>query len=124
MPIGIPTIVAKEPSVYILASKPNGMLYIGVSSEPWHRVNAHKQGLVEGFTNKYGVKTLVYIEFHESMEAAILREKRMKKWNRAWKVRLINQLNPQWQDLWQPSGEISACGPGGQVAIGDVNAIE
>ena len=115
MPVGIPTIFAKEPSVYILASKRNGVLYTGVSSAPWDRINAHKQGLIDGFTRKYGVGILVYIEFHDTMDVAITREKRIKKWNRAWKVRLIEQSNPEWQDLWLPSGEILAHGRGGQV---------
>ena len=115
MPIGIPTIFAKQPSVYILASGRNGTLYTGVSSEPWDRVNTHKQGLIEGFTKRYGVKTLVYIEFHDTMDAAIARETRIKKWNRAWKVRLIGQMNPEWQDLWLPSGEILSHGCGGLV---------
>lgn len=89
-------------------------LYIGVSSEVWDRVNAHKQGLIEGFTLKYGVKRLVYIEFHDDMTAAIKREKQLKKWNRAWKIRLIEQMNPEWQDLWCPTGELLASGRSGQ----------
>ena len=114
MPIGIQTRFAKEPAVYILASKPHGVLYVGVTSEPWDRIAQHKQGLIEGFTKKYGIKTLVYLEFHDDMEQAILREKRLKKWNRAWKVRLIEQMNPEWQDLWLPSGELLQHGPGAQ----------
>lgn len=110
----MPTRFAKEPSVYILASKRNGVLYIGVSGAPWDRINAHKQGLVEGFTKKYNVKTLVYVEFHETIDDAIRRETRLKKWNRAWKVRLIEQINPEWRDLWLPSGELLGYGAGGQ----------
>lgn len=105
---------SKEPAVYILASKRDGVLYIGVSSEPWDRVNAHKQGLLEGFTRKYAVKTLVYIEFFDDMPSAIRREKQLKKWNRGWKVRLIEQINPEWQDLWLPTGELLRVGRGGQ----------
>ncbi len=115
MPIGIPTIFAKEPTVYILASERNGALYTGVTSAPWDRINAHKQRLLEGFTRTYRVSTLVYIEFHDSMGEAITREKRIKKWNRAWKVHLIEQLNPEWEDLWLPSGEILTHGRGGQT---------
>jgi len=107
----------------MLASRRNGVLYIGVSSEPWDRINAHKQGLIEGFTNKYGVKTLVYLEFHKSMEEAIKREKQLKKWNRGWKVRLIEQMNPEWQDLWLPTGELLMMGKGGQV-LPDVNSLK
>lgn len=115
MPLAMPTRFAKEPSVYILASRPNGILYVGVTSEPWDRVNEHKQGLIPGFTRKHGVKTLVYIEFHDNMDEAIRRETRLKKWNRAWKVRLIHQVNPEWSDLWLPSGELLMAGPGGQT---------
>ena len=89
----------KEPCVYILASKRDGILYIGVTSEIFERVVLH---------------TLVYVEFHDTMASAIQREKRMKKWNRAWKVRRINEVNPQWIDLWQASGEILSHGPGGR----------
>jgi len=113
LPIGLQTRFAKEPAVYILASKPNGVLYVGVTSEPWDRVSQHKQGLIEGFTKKYRVTTLVYLEFYDDMEQAIRREKQLKKWNRAWKVRLIEQINPEWQDLWLPTGELlqrGACG--------------
>jgi len=108
---------AKEPAVYILASKRNGVLYIGVSSAPWDRINSHKQGLIEGFTHRYSIKTLVYIEFHDDMLAAIRREKQLKKWNRAWKVRLIEQMNPEWQDLWLPSGELLMAREGGQTSV-------
>ena len=119
MPIGMPTRFAKEPSVYILASKRDGILYVGVTSEPWDRVNAHKQGLIDGFTKKYDVSMLVYIEFHEDMNGAIRREKQLKKWNRAWKVRLIQEVNPEWHDLWLPSGEILMQGPAGRVSRRD-----
>ena len=90
----------KQPCVYILASKRNGTLYIGVTSDLFIRVGTHKQDLIEGFTKRYGVHRLVYYEMHETMEAAILREKRLKKWNRAWKLRLIEGMNPEWEDLF------------------------
>ena len=119
MIIGMPTRFAKEPCVYILASQPNGVLYTGVTSAVWDRVNEHKQGLIEGFTKKYGVKMLVYAEFHDSMDEAIRREKRIKTWNRAWKVRLIGEMNPEWADLWLATGEILPHGPGGQAVPRD-----
>jgi len=84
----------------MLASKRNGTLYIGVSSDLTQRIWQHKQGLVKGFTDKYDVHILVYYEIHEDMVAAITREKQLKKWNRAWKVRLIEENNPKWHDLW------------------------
>lgn len=90
----------KQPAVYILASKRNGTLYIGVTSDLVKRVWQHKNDLAEGFTKKYGVHTLVHYELHDTMAAAILREKQMKKWNRAWKIELIEKENPAWNDLW------------------------
>lgn len=91
----------KQPAVYILASQRNGTLYIGVTSNLVQRVWQHKQDLVEGFTKKYSVHILVYFEQHEDMQSAITREKQLKKWNRAWKLSLIEKQNPQWLDLWQ-----------------------
>ena len=91
--------MAKRPCVYILASRKYGTLYVGVTSNLAVRLEAHLGGEIEGFTKKYGVTRLVYAEFHETMEAAILREKQIKKWRRAWKVRLIEQMNPEWKDL-------------------------
>ena len=85
--------------VYILASKPYGTLYIGVTSNLPARVEAHHRGSVEGFTKEYGVHTLVYFEVHAEMYEAIQREKRLKKWIRAWKIRLIEGMNPEWKDL-------------------------
>jgi putative endonuclease len=90
----------KQPCVYMLASTRNGTLYIGVTSDLVRRVYDHKNGSVEGFTKRYGVHTLVWYESHESMESAITREKRMKKWNRDWKIRLLEELNPDWKDLY------------------------
>ena len=98
----------KDPCVYIVASAPNGVLYIGVTSDLSGRMDEHTKGLLEGFTKKYGVKLLVYYEFFETMQEAIQREKRLKEWQRAWKVRLILSMNPEWKNLYDPeSGEIS-----------------
>jgi putative endonuclease len=91
----------KQPAVYILASRRNGTLYIGVTSNLQERAWQHKNDLVEGFTKRYGVHRLVYYELHEDMVSAITREKQMKKWNRAWKLELIERQNPGWQDLWE-----------------------
>jgi putative endonuclease len=90
----------KQPAVYILASRRNGTLYVGVTSDPVRRVWKHKQDLVEGFTKKYRVHRLVYVELHAEMAEAIQREKRIKKWNREWKIALIEKCNPGWNDLW------------------------
>ena len=87
------------PVVYILASRRNGTLYTGVTSDLPGRVYKHREGLIAGFTRQYGVKMLVWFEQHSTMEQAILREKRIKKWNRAWKLRLIEESNPDWRDL-------------------------
>ncbi|MYB75687.1 MAG: GIY-YIG nuclease family protein [Chloroflexi bacterium] len=90
----------KTPCVYIFANKPNGTLYIGVTSDLAGRVWQHKSDLVEGFTKQYGVHRLAWYEVHETMESAITREKALKKWNRAWKIELIEKTNPQWADLY------------------------
>ena len=90
----------KQPAVHILASKRNGTLYTGVTSDLHKRIWEHQQGITEGFTNRYRVHQLVYFELHEDMLAAITREKQIKKWNRAWKLRIIEQQNPNWDDLW------------------------
>ena len=92
--------MAKQFFVYIMASRRNGTLYIGVTSNPAPRIWLHKHGLVEGFTKKYEVKMLVYFEPHQTAESAITREKQLKKWERAWKIRLIEQGNPEWRDLY------------------------
>ena len=86
--------------VYILASNKNGTLYIGVTSNLVKRIYEHKNELAEGFTKKYSVHKLVYFEITESVESAIAREKQLKKWNRAWKIRLIEKTNPEWRDLY------------------------
>ena len=90
----------KQPAVYMMASGVHGTLYIGVTSDLIQRVWQHREGVAEGFTQRYGVKRLVWYERHQSMEAAILREKALKKWQRAWKVRLIEESNLPWRDLW------------------------
>jgi len=81
----------RQPAVYILASRRNGTLYIGVTSDLVKRAYEHKQDLIEGFTKQYGVHQLVYFEMHEDMVSAITREKQLKKWNRAWKIELIER---------------------------------
>ena len=90
----------RQPCVYLLASGRNGTLYIGVTSNLAGRIWQHREHVVAGFTDKYGVTKLVWYELHGTMEEAILREKRIKKWNRAWKIRLIDEKNPSWRDLW------------------------
>jgi putative endonuclease len=89
----------KQPCVYILASRRNGTLYVGVTSDLVKRVWEHKNHVVAGFTRKYGVDRLVWYEVHTSMESAIRREKAIKEWKRAWKVELIEKSNPEWADL-------------------------
>ena len=86
--------------VYILASRIGGTLYIGVTNDLVHRVGEHRLELMKGFTKRYGVHKLVYFEQFDDIENAIVREKRLKNWNRAWKVRLIEELNPNWDDLY------------------------
>jgi putative endonuclease len=84
----------------MLASGRNGTLYIGVTSSLEDRVSLHKQKLIDGFTKRYGVHQLVYYEMHATMPEAIRREKQLKKWNRAWKIRLIERMNSEWVDLF------------------------
>ena len=90
----------KQPAVYILTSQRNGTLYVGVTSDLVKRIWEHKHGVTDGFTKKYAVHMLVYYELHGDMAAAISREKQLKKWNRAWKLRLIEEKNPDWDDLY------------------------
>src|ERR1700756_4596179 len=85
--------------VYILASKPGGTLYIGVTNNLVRRVYEHREGLAESFTKRYGIKTLVYFEAHETVAAALQREKNIKHWSREWKIDLIVAGNPDWRDL-------------------------
>ena len=89
-----------QPAVYILASKPQGTLYVGVTSDLVKRVWQHKNNLAEGFTQKYGVHTLVFFELHATMYDAISREKQLKAGSRAKKLALIEAMNPTWQDLY------------------------
>lgn len=90
----------RQPCVYILASKRNGTLYIGVTSDLIKRAWEHKNDLVDGFTKEYGVHQLVYFEMLDDMASAIQREKQLKKWNRNWKIQLIEKENPEWADLY------------------------
>lgn len=92
--------VHKQPCVYLLASKRNGILYVGVTSNPVKRVWEHKSDAVEGFTKRYGVHMLVWYEVHENMESAIAREKAIKEWKRSWQLELIEAANPSWRDLY------------------------
>jgi putative endonuclease len=87
--------------VYLLASKRNGTLYAGVTSDLVKRIWQHKNKLEDGFTKKYGVDKLVYYEIHSTAETAIRREKQIKKWRRPWKLRLIEENNPRWRDLYE-----------------------
>ena len=91
----------KQPCVYILASKRNGTLYTGVTSNLVKRVWEHKNNVVDGFTKKYNVHTLVWYEVHETMESAISREKTIKNWKRDWKIKVIEEMNAQWRDLYE-----------------------
>jgi putative endonuclease len=89
----------KHAAVYILASRRNGTLYTGVTSNLLRRVWEHKNGRVEGFTRNYGVSILVYCEWHDDIRSAIEREKQIKKWRRSWKLAMIERENPEWRDL-------------------------
>ena len=89
----------KQHYVYILASKRNGTLYIGVTNNLLRRVNEHKSNIIAGFTKKYNVHNLVYYEVHNGIHAAMTREKQMKKWKRQYKIKLIESFNPDWVDL-------------------------
>ena len=90
----------KQPCVYILASRRNGTLYVGVTSNLINRVFQHRNDMAEGFTQRYRVHSLVWYEVHERMDGAILREKEIKKWQRTAKIGLIEASNPDWRDLW------------------------
>jgi len=86
--------------VYILCNKPRGTLYVGASNELLRRTWEHKNKVVPGFTAKYGVDRLVWFELHQWIEEALLRESRIKRWRRDWKIRLIEESNPDWHDLF------------------------
>ena len=90
-----------QPAVYILSSQRNGTLYTGVTSDLIKRIWEHRSNVVEGFTKRYSVHLLVYFELHGDMVSAITREKQIKKWNRAWKIQLIESKNAEWRDLWE-----------------------
>lgn len=94
-------ITMKSFFVYILASRRNGTLYIGVTSDIVKRIHEHKTKAAKGFTQKYGIDRLVYLEAHDTAETAILRERQMKEWKRAWKISLIEKSNPDWRDLYE-----------------------
>ena len=90
----------KQSAVYILATGKRGTLYIGVTSNLIARTWQHREHVVEGFTKRYDVTKLVWYELHGTMDTSILREKQLKKWNREWKLRLVQEFNPEWRDLW------------------------
>ena len=91
----------KQSFVYIMASKRNGTLYIGVTNDLMKRAYEHREGLIDGFSKRYGCKQLVWYEVHDRVDEAIHREKQMKEWRRAWKLRAIKAANPNWNDLFQ-----------------------
>ena len=93
--------MAKQPSVYMLASQRNGTLYVGVTAHLRERIHQHREGIVSGFTKRYAVKQLVWFEFHADMPTAIAREKAIKEWKRAWKIELIEVSNQFWRDLYE-----------------------
>jgi len=86
--------------VYILASRPRGTLYVGMTSDLVRRIYQHREGMIAGFTKEHGIKSLAYYEQHATAIAAIQREKNIKHWSRKWKIDLIRSLNPDWRDLW------------------------
>ena len=93
--------MSKGGFVYIMASQRNGTIYIGVNSDLPKRAWEHREGMIEGFTKKYGCKLLVWFEQHDDIEEAIRRERQMKEWKRAWKLRVIEEQNPDWNDLFE-----------------------
>ncbi|MES2904440.1 MAG: GIY-YIG nuclease family protein [Pseudomonadota bacterium] len=93
-----------SPTVYLLASQRNGTLYVGVTSNLIARMHQHREAVIPGFTRKHGIKLLVWFEQHATMDSAIMREKRIKKWERNWKLELIEAGNPDWRDLAEGFG--------------------
>lgn len=87
--------------VYILASRPRGVLYVGITNDPARRIYQHREGLADGFTKRFQVKHLVYVESHDDVRDAIAREKRIKRWKRDWKIELVERTNPDWNDLYE-----------------------
>jgi len=104
--------------VYILASRRNGTLYVGVTNQLVRRVGQHREGTARSFTNKYKITRLVYLEPHQSIEEAISREKSLKKWRREWKLNLIEGFNPQWRDLWDEIAKGEQIAPGSRLGSG------
>jgi putative endonuclease len=94
----------KDPAVYLVASGFHGTIYTGVTSNLLQRIAQHREGTLRGFTDRYGCKRLVWFEMHGTMESAILREKQLKNWRRAWKLALIEEANPTWRDLAEDYG--------------------
>jgi putative endonuclease len=90
-----------QPAVYIVCDRRHGTLYTGVTSDLARRIWDHRSGIAEGFTRRYGLKLLVWYEVHTTMESAITCEKRIKAWKRAWKITLIERMNPTWRDLYE-----------------------
>ena len=90
----------KQPAVYIMSNRKNGVLYVDVTSNLIQRAYQHQLHIVKGFTDRYNLETLVWYELHETMESAIQREHTMKHWRRQWKIELIEKMNPEWRDLW------------------------
>ena len=99
--MAVPGFLSEQYYVYILTNKRNGTLYTGVTSELVKRISEHRMGITDGFTKKYDVKMLVYYEAHNDVNEAIRREKRLKKWDRKWKLELIEKENPDWKDLYE-----------------------
>jgi putative endonuclease len=93
--------MSKPGYVYIMANRRNGTIYIGVTSDLPGRAYQHRNGLIDGFARKYGCKLLVWYEVHDDIQDARLREPQMKKWNRRWKLRVIEEMNPDWDDLFE-----------------------
>jgi putative endonuclease len=107
-----------QAAVYIMASQRNGTLYIGVTSDLVARVWQHKQDVVSGFTRRHAVHMLAYYQQTEEMLSAIIREKQLKEWNRAWKIRLIEEMNPYWNDLYDSISQEKCKGTGSPPARG------
>ncbi|WP_371378308.1 GIY-YIG nuclease family protein [Thalassotalea aquiviva] len=91
----------KQPAIYIISNESNNVIYVGVTSNLLQRIFQHKQKLTEGFSKRYNLEKLVYFELFDDMDSAIYREKRLKRWQRSWKERLIKRVNPEWKDLYQ-----------------------
>ncbi|MBW6527412.1 GIY-YIG nuclease family protein [Sphingomonas sp. RHCKR7] len=109
----------KQPCVYVLASRRHGTLYIGVTSNLLARIAQHREGLIPGFASRYGAVRLVWYETADTMEAAIAREKQLKKWKRDWKLRLIEEANPAWCDLAIGLGFAPAARVSGRGGVND-----